>query len=111
MKPTQQERLAEVFFFSLVLLSFTGRAFGQTTGTLRGIVMDPSGAVIPGAPVSAIQQGTNVRRSTATDRDGNYEFPALAVGHYRLEIEASGFKKYVQRDIDVTLGHAIVIDS
>jgi subtilisin-like proprotein convertase family protein len=51
-----------------------------------------------------------VSRSTISNTSGNYEFPALAVGHYRLQVAASGFKKYVQRDIEVTLGHVVMVD-
>jgi hypothetical protein len=61
--------------------------------------------------VTVVLEGTNLLRSLNSETSGNYEFPALAVGRYRLEVEASGFKKYVQRNIEVTLGHVIVADA
>jgi hypothetical protein len=82
----------------------------QTTGVLRGTVKDPSGAVVPGVQVTVVLEGTNQPRFSTTDTRGSYEFPALAVGRYRLEVEASGFKKYVERNIEVTLGHVVVAD-
>ena len=56
-----------------------------------GIVKDPSGAVIPGANVSLINMGTGATRTTTTDNQGGYSFPALAVGQYDLEVSATGF--------------------
>jgi hypothetical protein len=83
----------------------------QTTGVLRGTIQDPSGAVVPSAQVTVVLEGTNLPRSSVSDTRGDYEFPALAVGRYRLEVEASGFKKYVQQNIEVTLGHVVVADA
>ncbi len=85
-------------------------ALAQTTGTLRGTATDPTGLVVAGAKVTATMQETKVTRVTSTDGSGDYEFPVLPVGHYTLEVEASGFKKYVQREIEVTLGHVVIID-
>ncbi len=86
-------------------------AFAQTTGVIRGTVTDPSGAVIGGAKVTAILQGTNTNRTTSSDSRGEYVLPTLAVGKYTIEVEAPGFKKYVNRDLDVTIGHVIVADA
>jgi Carboxypeptidase regulatory-like domain len=85
-------------------------SFAQTTGTLRGTVKDPSGAVIPGATVTATQEGTNVARKTPSDQSGDYEFAVLPVGRYTLQTEAPGFNTAIQKDIEVTLGHVIVVD-
>ena len=86
-------------------------AFAQTTGVIRGTVTDPSAAVIGGARITAILQGTNTNRTTTSDIRGDYVFPTLPVGKYTIEIEATGFKKYVNRDLDVTIGHVIVADA
>jgi len=95
----------------LALLFMLRTGVAQTTGVLRGTVKDPSGAVVSGAQVTVVLEGTNLPRSSTTDTRGDYEFPALAVGRYRLEVEAPGFKKYVQRNIEVTLGHVVVADA
>ena len=57
-------------FGSAALLALALPAGAQTTGTIRGSVTDPSGAVIPGAKIAAVLGGTYVRRTTATDQDG-----------------------------------------
>src|SRR5438309_1524135 len=97
-------------WINLAVLAFLSihSTFAQTTGVIRGTVKDPSGAVVGGAKVTAILQGTNTARNAATDIRGEYVFPTLPVGKYTVEMEASGFKKYVNRDLDVTIGHVII---
>lgn len=99
-----------VFCAFCATLIFACAAFAQTTGTLRGTVKDPSGAIIPGVRLTVTLQGSNVPRTTASNASGDYEFPALPVGLYTLEVEAPGFKKLVQKDIEITLGHVVVSD-
>jgi hypothetical protein len=98
----------------LILLSFAffcgNAAFAQTTGTLQGSVKDPSGAVIPGASVTATLVGTQTARSTTTDQNGNFELPALAVGHYTVQVTAKGFKSFVAQNVNVTIGHVVVLN-
>jgi len=94
----------------LAALVLEGAGFAQTTGTIRGTVKDPSGALIPGAKITAILQATQAKREAATDNGGVYEFPAAPVGVYTVEVEAPGFSKFVQKDVEVTLGHVIMAD-
>jgi hypothetical protein len=103
-------RIWRAFIDVFAVLSCCAMGWAQTTGVLRGTVKDPSGAVVPGAQVAAALEDTNVSRSVVSDPDGSYEFPALAVGRYQLQVEARGFKKYVQREVEVTLGHVVVVD-
>ena len=53
----------------------------QITGSIRGTVFDPSGAVIQGASVTVQQSETGLSRSVTTNREGNYVFLELPVGH------------------------------
>jgi len=71
----------------------------ETTGSIRGTVLDPSGGIIQGASVSATQDETGLVRNSTTDARGSYVFVALPVGHYRLEAEAQGFQRFAQRGI------------
>jgi outer membrane receptor protein involved in Fe transport len=73
----------------------------QITGTIRGVVTDPSGAVLPGASVTATQLETGLMRSADTRRDGSFVLLELPVGHYQLEIDAKNFEKYVQDGISL----------
>ena len=84
------------FFGSVaVLLLLLGTApflLAQSTGTISGTVTDASGAVIPGATVVVRNEGTGLERTTPTNSNGGYEFPALPLGSYRIEVRAKGMR-------------------
>ncbi len=85
-----------VLLFS-VLLNSTSSLFGQLQlSTIRGAVTDASGSAVVGGRVSVTDIKTNVAARTAiVDADGNFEFPDLVAGVYRVSIEATGFKSFV----------------
>ncbi len=91
-------------------LAFSMGTMAQTNGTIRGSVTDPSGAVVPGANVTATQAGTQSARSTTSGSDGSFEIPELPVGTYSISTEAHGFKKHIATDIVVTIGHVAVVN-
>lgn len=75
----------------------------QAVGEIRGTVTDPTGAVVPGAKVTAEQAGTQLKRFAITSNAGTYSIPILPVGTYTLQVEASGFKNStseVKLDVD-----------
>jgi len=94
-----------------IIAAACGPLRAQTTGTIRGSVTDPSGAVIPDARVSAVLSGTFANRQTTTDPDGDYAFPALAVGHYTVVVDFEGFSEFQVRDIEVSIGHVTVVNA
>ncbi len=91
------------------LLVFAHGVLAQTTGTIQGTVKDASGSLIPGAKVTAKLEGAAVKRSVNSDPSGEFVLPSLPVGLYTVEIEATGFKKFSQPHVEVTLGHVINI--
>ena len=64
---------------------------------------DPSGARVPSARVTAIQEETGFTRSRVTDAEGNYLLVLLPIGHYSLVVAAQGFRKYVQEGISLSV--------
>jgi outer membrane receptor protein involved in Fe transport len=95
-----------VYLLVLVGLFGCGAAWGQSTnGSIRGIVNDPSGAVVPGATVTATLAGTATQRSAVSDKDGGFDIPELAVGTYDVTAEAQGFKKFLAKAVVVSIGH------
>src|SRR5579885_103389 len=86
---------ATLLFVSLFSLPPTALA-QQATALINGTVKDPSGAVVIGAKVTLVNSGTNTARSTTTNKDGIYLFPLVPIGTYELDVEQSGFDKYVQ---------------
>ena len=100
---------ARVCLFVFVGLLYGGTAWGQTNGTIRGTVLDQTGAVVPGATVTVTLTGTDGKRSVTADKDGAFDIPELAVGSYNLTVDAQGFKKFVAKDIVVTIGHVNLV--
>jgi Carboxypeptidase regulatory-like domain len=74
-----------------------------TTGTLRGQVTDPSGAVVSGATVAILVPG-GPTHSGVTNRSGNYEIGNLPPGKYTVTANAQGFAIFSQDDVDVGAG-------
>jgi len=69
-------------------------ATAQTvTGSITGDVTDPSGAVITGAHVVAVNLDTNVATATTTNGNGLYRIDFLPIGHYQVTVEANGFTR------------------
>lgn len=77
------------------------------SGTIEGIVTDPSGLFVPGAIVTAIGEDTGVSRVVATNPEGRYRIPGLAVGSYKIRCEKAGFRTaeiaHVVLSLDQTL--------
>ena len=86
-------RLAIVFVFSTALL------WAQATSQIQGIVLDSSGAVVPGVEVRATQTDTGIVRTATSTEDGRYVLPNLPIGPYRLEVSNPGFSPYLQTGI------------
>lgn len=82
-----------------------------TTGGLRGVVTDPTGAVIPDAEVTARNVGTGSETKTTTNSEGLYNLPKLSPGQYTLTVEKEGFKRQEFQEVTVILGVDQTIDS
>lgn len=79
--------------FCIVLLLSGAVAVAQTiTGSVRGTVTDPSGAVVAGAKVAVTNIGTGVTTRTATDKSGLYNVGFLVLGNYTVTATAPGFE-------------------
>jgi hypothetical protein len=94
-----------------LLLVCTLPLLGQyTTATLVGTVHDPSGAVVPGAMVTALNVATNFAQTFTTSDTGEFLFPRLPVGSYNLEVEKPGFGGYLQSGIVLTVNDTTTQD-
>jgi outer membrane receptor protein involved in Fe transport len=91
---------------NLVSLNVAGQ---QITGSIRGTVSDPSGAIVQGATVTANQTETGLTRAAVTDRQGEYVLVELPIGHYRLEVQAKGFRTYLQQGISLDVNETATV--
>jgi len=98
----QSLRSAKCFgalLFAIVLLFSAAHVFADVTASISGTVMDPSGAAVEGATVTATNVGTQVVAEQATNGQGFYSFQSLPLGKYTIEVRKDGFKTFVQTDI------------
>ena len=95
----------------VLLLFFAVAVFAQQgTSTVRGTVADPNGNVVSGASVTITNLGTGAARTTTTTDAGVYVFDFIAIGDYKIEVEATGFKKKVVTDIHALVAKASTVD-
>ena len=97
-----------VFLLALIFCPW-GRA--DATAGLTGTVVDPSGAVIPGATVTLQNSDNRHQQDSVTGNDGSYSFAGLTPGNYQIRIQASGFKPYLQSGIAVAEAAQLTVDA
>lgn len=98
----------------LALIAFTTTlVFGQAVNfaTIHGRVTDKSDAAIPGAEVKATQVATGLVRTATSTADGDFVFPNLPVGEYKVQVSAKGFKEFSQTGITLTVGSSAQISA
>src|SRR5437879_263085 len=97
---------------SLLLgLAIPRGVFGQaTTGTISGVVSDPTPATVPGAVVAVRNLETNATHSVTTEADGRFSFPGLPVGHYEMTIEKAGCGKCKEGPIVLLLNQVAAVN-
>jgi Carboxypeptidase regulatory-like domain/TonB dependent receptor len=105
-KSIRISRLAGFF----VLIPALALAQSSYTAAVRGTVTDPSGGAIPGAKVVVLESERNVPHPVTTDEAGRYVVTALPPGQYTLSVEAAGFKKYSQVNIQLAVQQQATFD-
>jgi hypothetical protein len=101
------------FFVRVILLAAVAaiQLSGQgDRGEITGTVTDATGAVVPGAQITAIQTSTNVAYKTTTSTAGDFTVPSLPVGGYQLRVEAPGFKTHITANVVLTPGSTVRAD-
>jgi len=96
-----------------VALAFVGSFPGmaqESRGAIVGKVLDSSGAVVPGAEVSALNLSTNVKLQVQSNEQGNYQILFLIPGMYRVSASKPGFKTAVKDNIELRVNDRIGLD-
>ena len=88
----------------LIVLGIAGPSLAQqTTGNITGRVVDPQGAAVPGATVTAKNAATGFTRTEVSDAEGVYRLSALPVGIYDVTAELQGFTTVSKKDVEVNV--------
>jgi hypothetical protein len=93
---------AGILLVTSFILLFPGLVSAQIdTGSVVGVVSDPSGAAIPGATVTLSNEASGVSRSVTTNGDGEYQFAAVIPGTYSVQATAQNFESAVSTHIEI----------
>ena len=105
---TIQKRL---FCVVAATLLFGAPALPQSfTGRIVGAITDPSGGVVAGAEVRISNVATGWSATTRSNDDGNYVLTELPRGEYQMEVSSAGFKQFVRRGIQLSIGQQARVD-
>ncbi len=112
MERRRRPHLTGAFIAALLVLSgfATPAAAQEQTGSIQGIVKDSSGGVLPGVTVEARSPSSIGVRTSVTDAQGAYRFPALPPGTYEITATLQGFGAGKVPDAVVTLGKNLSIE-
>jgi len=93
-------------------LCLTLPVFGQkVTGTIRGIVTDPTGAVVPNAQVTAKNVSTGEERNATSNSAGEYSFPELTPGTYDVSVTGANFKEFVAKGVQLNVSSTSTVNA
>jgi hypothetical protein len=97
----------------LILLVLTSAVATRAQGgrsTIKGVVKDQQGHVVPGATLNLTSLDKNFARTQTTTADGVYVFSAIPPGAYKVEVEAAGFKKYLLGRVEALVETPLNLD-
>ena len=80
------------------------------TGTVTGLVTDPSGAIVPGAQVQLVDEQKGFVYSATSDATGSYLFRSVPPGNYKLNVAATGFKTETRSGIILEVNHNLTVN-
>jgi hypothetical protein len=94
----------------LTALLFVPASRGQVSASIKGTVMDPTGAPVAAAPVKTRNLETGATRETVTDEGGRYLVLSLPVGAYEVRVSKQGFQDAVRTGIQLVVGQEASVD-
>jgi Carboxypeptidase regulatory-like domain len=98
------------FSFLFVILIGSSVVRADVTGSIQGVVRDPTQAAIGGAKVTVTNAQTNFRQETTSNADGSYRFLALPPGTYQLTATSAGFREFNATDVVVKVNDQLQVD-
>ncbi len=101
--------LVGLVFFLLLSPAANAQGVGAS-GQIKGTVFDPSGSVIPGATVEAVDPGKGTHYTATTDASGQFQFPNLPPSVYELTSRHSGLQTQVQKGLQLQVGQTAIVD-
>jgi|HubBroStandDraft_2_1064218.scaffolds.fasta_scaffold15329_1 hypothetical protein len=97
--PVLQSAVVKSALCVLFLLAFMPGALAQFSSGFTGVVVDQTSAAVGGAKIIVTNQDTHVIRSSVSASAGDFRVPSLPGGTYSIEVQAGGFKSWIQKDV------------
>ena len=104
-------RFLVLFMSAMAALLVPSHLYAQGFGSLSGAVSNPTGAVLPNASVTFVNEATSFKREAKTDAQGLYVIPSLPPATYTLIVEATGFSKFTHPGLTVLADQALKADA
>ncbi|MBC7796198.1 MAG: carboxypeptidase regulatory-like domain-containing protein, partial [Pyrinomonadaceae bacterium] len=101
---------AIVAAFAVLLSTQLSLTAQETRASVYGTITDVNGAIIQNAVVTATQQTTNSKFTTATNNEGNYRLSLLPVGEYDFGVSAIDFRSFSQTDLNLRVGEERLVN-
>src|SRR5262249_13261177 len=103
--------LAFLILLVIALCAIPASAQVDVAGSsLKGTITDQNGAVVPGVNVTVTSLDKGIIRTAKTGDEGTYHIPVLPPGKYKVDVEAQGFKRVVNENVQLAVGQAAVYD-
>jgi hypothetical protein len=83
---------------------------GGTSGEIRGVITDSTGATVPKATVAVEDSEKGIRRNVVTETDGQYRVTGLPPAAYSVTVEAAGFQTEIHKGVVLTVGQTLILD-
>ncbi|MDX6460323.1 MAG: hypothetical protein QOE55_4020, partial [Acidobacteriaceae bacterium] len=100
---TRGFRSQRVLFLCMSLILLAGGStipvYAQFNSGFTGVVVDQNQAALPDARINVTNQATGVTQASVSSVNGNFRIPSLAGGTYTIEVNADGFKTWVEKDV------------
>ena len=93
-----------------ITIAAPGSVAQSTGGRIRGTVTDATGGTVVGAKVALVNDATNVSREAETNASGEYLFLEVPVGTYSVQLQQTGFRKFLRKGVELHLNDVLNVD-
>lgn len=107
---TRKKSVLVVLLAALIASTVASVAFAQQSAQVTGLITDTSGALVQGAQITAINDDTGIRTTTASNEAGTYTIPSIPPGSYRVEVTKTGFRTTSRGGITLAVAQAVQLN-